>query len=155
MSRSLKYDSNFFFDHRHIYIYIYIYIWTPRPITLPRSRCACGVKIEACHIQAHEGCRIHACIIQHTYCICAHLHMLVCAAHTLHPYCMHVAYTKIGSAPHVYHPLQKWITAVCVLHIYCVQRNTHAECTCAKCAQITHMYTKNVLLAFVLYVCIL
>ena len=25
MSRSLKYDSNFFFDHRHIYIYIYIY----------------------------------------------------------------------------------------------------------------------------------
>ena len=25
MSRSLKYDSNFFFDHRHIYIYI----WTP------------------------------------------------------------------------------------------------------------------------------
>ena len=47
MSRSLKYDSNFFFDHRHIYIYIYIYIyiWTPRPITLPRSRCACGVII--------------------------------------------------------------------------------------------------------------
>ena len=43
MSRSLKYDSNFFFDHRHIYIYIYIYIWTPRSITLPRSRCACGV----------------------------------------------------------------------------------------------------------------
>ena len=23
VSRSLKYDSNFFFDHRHIYIYIY------------------------------------------------------------------------------------------------------------------------------------
>ena len=44
VSRSLKYDSNFFFDHRHIYIYIYI-IWTPRPITLPRSRCACGVNI--------------------------------------------------------------------------------------------------------------
>ena len=43
MSRSLKYDSNFFFDHRHIYIYIYI--WTPRSITLPRSRCACGVII--------------------------------------------------------------------------------------------------------------
>ena len=37
VSRSLKYDSNFFSDHRHIYI------WTPRSITLPRSRCACGV----------------------------------------------------------------------------------------------------------------
>ena len=24
VSRSLKYDSNFFFDHRHIYIYIYM-----------------------------------------------------------------------------------------------------------------------------------
>ena len=36
VSRSLKYDSNIFFDHRHIYI------WTPRSITLPRSRCACG-----------------------------------------------------------------------------------------------------------------
>ena len=24
MSRSLKYDSNFFFDHRHIYIYIQV-----------------------------------------------------------------------------------------------------------------------------------
>ena len=23
----------------------YIYIWTPRPITLPRSRCACGVNM--------------------------------------------------------------------------------------------------------------
>ena len=100
--------------------------------------CAAYTKIEACHIQAHEGCRIHACIIQHTYCICAHLHMLVCAAHTLLPYCMNVAYTKIGSAPHVYHPLQK-----CVLHIYCVQRNTHAEYTCAKCAQIAHVYTNT------------
>ena len=38
-------------------------------------------------------------------------------------------------------PLQKWIAAVYVLHIYCVQRNTHAECTCAKCAQIAHMYS--------------
>ena len=27
VSRSLKYDSNYFFDHRHIYIYIYIYIY--------------------------------------------------------------------------------------------------------------------------------
>ena len=27
VSRSLKYDSNIFFDHRHIYIYIYIYIY--------------------------------------------------------------------------------------------------------------------------------
>ena len=52
-------------------------------------------------------------------------------------------------------PLQKWIAAVCALHIYCVQRNTHAECTCAKCAQIAHVHTKYVLLAFVLYVCIL
>ena len=25
------------------YLYTYIYIWTPRSITLPRSRCACGV----------------------------------------------------------------------------------------------------------------
>ena len=39
VSRSLKYDSNFFFVHRHIYIYI----WTPQSITLTRSRCACGV----------------------------------------------------------------------------------------------------------------
>ena len=52
-------------------------------------------------------------------------------------------------------PLQKWIAAVCALQIYCVQRNTHAECTCAKCAQIAHVHTKYVLLAFVLYVCIL
>ena len=27
------------------YIYNYIYTWTPRSITLPRSRCACGVII--------------------------------------------------------------------------------------------------------------
>ena len=52
-------------------------------------------------------------------------------------------------------PLQKWIAAVCALHIYCVQLNTHAECTCTKCAQIAHVHTKYVLLAFVLYVCIL
>ena len=31
MSRSLKYDSNFFFDHRHIYIYIY---YIPPPLTV-------------------------------------------------------------------------------------------------------------------------
>ena len=37
VSRSLKYDSNIFFVHKHIYI------WTPQPITLPRSRCACRV----------------------------------------------------------------------------------------------------------------
>ena len=37
VSRSLKYDSNIFFVHKHIYI------WTPQPITLPRSRCTCGV----------------------------------------------------------------------------------------------------------------
>ena len=54
-----------------------------------------------------------------------------------------------------YTPLQKWIAAVCVLHMYCVQRNTHAECTCAKCAQIAHVHTKYVLLVFVLYVYIL
>ena len=41
VSRSLKYDSNIFFVHKHIYIYI----WTPQPITLPRSRCVCGVII--------------------------------------------------------------------------------------------------------------
>ena len=52
-------------------------------------------------------------------------------------------------------PLQKRIAVICVLHIYCAQHNTHAECTCAKCAQIAHMYTKYVLLAFVLYVYIL
>ena len=34
VSRSLKYDSNIFFVHKHIYIYI----WTPQLITLPRSR---------------------------------------------------------------------------------------------------------------------
>ena len=39
VSRSLKYDSNIFFVHKHIYG------WTPQPITLPRSHCACGVKI--------------------------------------------------------------------------------------------------------------
>ena len=50
-------------------------------------------------------------------------------------------------------PLQKRIAVICVLHIYCA--DTHAECTCAKCAQIAHMYTKYVLLAFVLYVYIL
>ena len=38
VNRSLKYDSNIFFVHKHD-----IHIWTPRPITLPRSRCACGV----------------------------------------------------------------------------------------------------------------
>ena len=41
VSRSLKYDSNIFFRPQ---THIYIYIWTPQPITLPRSRCACGVK---------------------------------------------------------------------------------------------------------------
>ena len=30
-------------NHGLTITYIYIYIWTPRPITLPRSRCACGV----------------------------------------------------------------------------------------------------------------
>ena len=39
VSRSLKYDSNIFFIHKHIYIYI----WIPQPINLPHSRCACGV----------------------------------------------------------------------------------------------------------------
>ena len=29
------------------YSLIYIYIWTPRSITLPRSRCACGVTTTA------------------------------------------------------------------------------------------------------------
>ena len=28
VSRSLKYDSNIFFVHRHIYIYIYVYMDT-------------------------------------------------------------------------------------------------------------------------------
>ena len=37
VSRSLNYDSNFFLVHKNI-------IWTPAPITLPHSRCACGVK---------------------------------------------------------------------------------------------------------------
>ena len=36
-------------------------------------------------------------------------------------------------------PLQNWIAAVCVLHICCVQRNTHAECTCAK----LHTFIQN------------
>ena len=36
VSRSLKYDTNFFSSTN-------IYIWTPQPITLPHSRCACGV----------------------------------------------------------------------------------------------------------------
>ena len=40
VSQSLKYDSNIFLTTN-----IYIYTRTPRPITLPRSRCACGVKI--------------------------------------------------------------------------------------------------------------
>ena len=31
-----------FFVHKHN-VQINIYIWTPTPITLPRSRCACGV----------------------------------------------------------------------------------------------------------------
>ena len=30
----------------HPQTHIYIYIWTPQPITLPRSRCACGVTKE-------------------------------------------------------------------------------------------------------------
>ena len=33
------------------------------------SMCAALTKIETCHIQAHEVCRIHACTIQHIYCI--------------------------------------------------------------------------------------
>ena len=37
VSRSLKYDSNIFFVHKHIYTR------TPDPITLPRSHCTCGV----------------------------------------------------------------------------------------------------------------
>ena len=37
VSRSVKYDSNIFFIHKHI--------WTPQPITLTRSRCMCGVII--------------------------------------------------------------------------------------------------------------
>ena len=40
VSRSLKYDSNFFCIHIHNYN---IYKWTPQPITLPHSSCACGV----------------------------------------------------------------------------------------------------------------
>ena len=43
VSRSLKYDSNIFSTTD-----IYIYIWTPRSITLPRSRCACGVIRKYC-----------------------------------------------------------------------------------------------------------
>ena len=51
VSRFLKYDSNFFFDHRHIYI------WTPRSITLPRSRCACGVMSTGVQVStSYEQC---------------------------------------------------------------------------------------------------
>ena len=41
VNRSLKYDLK----KQHIYIR-----WTPRPITLPHSRCTCGVMIDALSI---------------------------------------------------------------------------------------------------------
>ena len=82
----------------------------------------CCIKHATTHMRSHEVCRIHACTMQHTYCIymyicylAAHirhvysiqrsyLHMLhMYAAHTIHPYCMCAAYTQIGSAPNACH----------------------------------------------------
>ena len=108
--------------------------------------CAAYTKIETCHIQAHEVCRIHACTIQHTYIlhnyICylaahirhytayvirAHLHMLhMYAARVLHTQYIHIACMRIHkkwfSATRMpYKHMKKCMPFVCnCLHAACM-----------------------------------
>ena len=51
---------------------------------------AAYTKIEICHIQAHEVCRIHACTILHLHTYCIYIYYL--AAHIRHVYSIHTAY---------------------------------------------------------------
>ena len=59
VSRSLKYDSNFFFDHRHIYIYIYIYMDTTTDHFTPLALRVRGNKdyVRTCKVPLEIGHR--------------------------------------------------------------------------------------------------
>ena len=117
--------------------------------------CAAYTKIERCHIQAHEVCRIHACTILHTYCthtayiisatllhilgmytayilhMCtpAHVTHVCCtrAAHTIHPYCMHARTQKL--VQHHSHAIQAYeeMYAVCVQLFTCSMYAVHKQ----------------------------
>ena len=83
--------------------------------------CAAYTKIETCHIQAHEVCRIHVYTIQHTYCI------YICY---LHAHIMHV-YSNISAT------ILGMYTAY-ILHMCTPAHVTHVCCT--RAAHTIHPY---------------
>ena len=78
--------------------------------------CAAHTKIETCHIQAHEVCRIHVCTMQHTYIL--HIYLLPSCTY----YSIHTAYVHTCTC------YTCMLQACCthntsILHACCIHKN--------------------------------
>ena len=82
--------------------------------------CAAYTKIETCHIQAHEVCRIHACTMQHTAYISATV--------------LHTQYIYIACMLHTQKLAQRY--AVRVQLFTCSMYAAHNNCT-----HVAYMYS--------------
>ena len=92
--------------------------------------CAAYTKIETCHIQAHEVCRIHAYTIQHTYCIyICYLHAHICMYTA---YILYISATILGMYLHTCSIYTAYILHIyllpykaCIQHTYCIRAHLH------------------------------